>query len=73
MPSRACDIIREAERYGAPEGSKRPRIYSNYVALMCNIVDEELTCFEDVEEEPIPEDHDMEEPQGPMDTSREMI
>ena len=45
-PTWACDIIREAERYGAPEGSKRQRIYSNYVALMSNLVDEEPTCFE---------------------------
>ena len=36
----ACNIIREAKRYGASKGSKRPRLYSNYVALMCNLVDE---------------------------------
>ena len=41
------DIIRETERYGAPEGSKRPRLYSNYVALMCNLIDEDPTCFEE--------------------------
>ena len=46
-PAWACDIIQEAERYGAPEGSKRLRIHSNYVALMCNLVDEETTCFEE--------------------------
>ena len=43
----ARDIIQEAERYGAPEGRKRLRIHSNYVALMCNLVDEEPTCFEE--------------------------
>ena len=32
------DIIQEAERYGAPEGSKRQIIYSNYVSLMGNLV-----------------------------------
>ena len=46
-PSWAHDITQEVERYGAPEGSKRLRIQSNYVALMCNLVDEELTCFEE--------------------------
>ena len=45
-PARARDIIQEAERYGAPEVSKRPRLHSNYVVLMCNFVDEEPTCFE---------------------------
>ena len=39
------------EKYGALEGtfreSKRPRPYSSYVTLMCNLVDEEPTCFED--------------------------
>ena len=39
------DIIWEAEKCGALEGSKRQRIYSNYVALMCNLVDEEPTCI----------------------------
>ena len=39
-PTWARDIIQEAKRYGAPEGSKRQRIYSNYVALMRNLVDE---------------------------------
>ena len=36
----AHDIIQEVEIYGAPEGSKRPRLYSNYVELMCNLVHE---------------------------------
>ena len=46
-PSWACDIIQEAERYGSREGRKRLKIHSNYVALMCNLVDEEPTCFEE--------------------------
>ena len=46
-PSWACDIIREVEIYGAPKGKKRQRIYSSYVALMCNLVNEEATSFED--------------------------
>ena len=41
------DIIQEVERYGSLEGSKRLRLHSNYVALMCSLVDEEPTCFEE--------------------------
>ena len=41
------DVIKEAKRYGALEGSKIQRIYLNYVALMRNLVDEEPTCFEE--------------------------
>ena len=44
----AREIIQEAERYGAPEGStrisKKPRTFSIYiVALMCDLVDQEPT------------------------------
>ena len=46
-PTWAHDIIQEVEIYGAPEGRKRQRLYSNYVALMCNLVDEEPTSFEE--------------------------
>ena len=46
-PASTRDIIREAKRYGAPEASKRQRIYSNYVALTGNLIDEEPTCFEE--------------------------
>ena len=45
IPSWACDIIQEAEIYGALEGSKILRLHPNYVALMCKLVDEEHTCF----------------------------
>ena len=49
-PYWAHEIIQDAEKYGALEGtfreSKRPRPYSSYVTLMCNLVDEEPTCFE---------------------------
>ena len=47
IPTWARDIIREVERYGAPEGSKIPRLYSNYATLICNLVNEEPTCFEE--------------------------
>ena len=43
-PSWARDIIQEAERYGALEGSKRLSIHSNYIELTCNLVEEEPTC-----------------------------
>ena len=45
------EIIQEAEKYGAPEGStrksKRSKPFSNYVALMCDIVDHEPTSYEE--------------------------
>ena len=37
----------KVERYGAPEGRKRQRKYSNYVELTINLVDEEPTSFEE--------------------------
>jgi len=50
-PAWAQEIIQDAEKHGAPDGSfresKRPKPYSNYVALLCNLVDAEPTCFED--------------------------
>ena len=45
------EIIQEAEIYGAPEGStrtnKRSKLYSSYVALMCDIVYQEPSCYEE--------------------------
>ena len=45
------EIILEVERYGAPEGSirtsKRSKPYSKYVALMCDLVDQEPTNYEE--------------------------
>ena len=50
-PAWAREIIQEAERYGAPEGStrvsKNPKKFSNYVALMCDLVDQEPTNYEE--------------------------
>ena len=50
-PAWAHEIIEEEERYGVPEGtireSKKPKPYPSYVALMCNLVDKENTCFEE--------------------------
>ena len=45
------EIIQEAEKYGALEGSirtsKRSNPFSNYVALMCELVDQEPTNYEE--------------------------
>jgi hypothetical protein len=50
-PSWAREIIQDAEKYGAPEGSfresKRPRPYSSYVALLGDITDVEPTSYEE--------------------------
>ena len=49
-PAWAREIIQEAKRYGAPEGSsrqsKKPKPFSSYVALMCDLVDKEPSWFE---------------------------
>ena len=49
-PSWDREIIQYAERYGAPEGSsrqsKKPKPFSSYVALMCDLVDKEPTCLQ---------------------------
>ena len=49
-PAWVREITQEVEKYGAPEGStrtsKRSNPYSNYVALMCDIVDQEPTSYE---------------------------
>ena len=45
------EIIQEAEKYGAPEGStrtsKRSKAFSSCVALMHDLVDQEPTNFEE--------------------------
>ena len=46
-PDWVRNIILEVQIYGALEGCKIPRLYFNYVVLMCNLVDEEPTCFEE--------------------------
>jgi hypothetical protein len=49
----ACEreLIQDGEKYGVPEGTtrqvKRPKPFSSYTALMCNLLDEEPTCFEE--------------------------
>jgi hypothetical protein len=50
-PTWARDFIQDGEKYGVPEGTtrqvKRPNPFSSYTALMCNLLDEEPTCFEE--------------------------
>ena len=50
-PTREHEVIQEVERFGAPEGSSRERKkskpFSSYVALMCNLVDQEPSCYEE--------------------------
>ena len=45
------EIIQKAEKYGALEGStrtsKRSKTYSNYGALMCDLLDQEPTSYEE--------------------------
>ena len=48
------EIIQEEEKYGAPEGSirtsKRSNPLSSYVALMCDLVDQEPTSYKEAEQ-----------------------
>ena len=50
-PVWARKLIQDAERYGAPEGSlresKRPCIYSSYMALLSDIIDAEPSSFKE--------------------------
>ena len=50
-PTWVREIIQEEEKYGAPEGStrtsKRSKPFSNYVALKCDLVDQEPTSYEE--------------------------
>ena len=48
-PAWERELIQDAEKYGAPEGtmrqSKKPKSFSNYMALMCDLIENEPTCF----------------------------
>ena len=50
-PSWACELIEEEKIHGSPEGAilerKKPKSYPGYMALMCDLVDKEPTCFEE--------------------------
>jgi hypothetical protein len=47
----AREFIQDGEKYGAPEGtmrqSKKPKPFSIYMALMCDLIEKEPTCFEE--------------------------
>jgi hypothetical protein len=50
----ARELIQDGEKYGVPEGTtrqgKRPKPFSSYTALMCDLLENEeneLTCFEE--------------------------
>jgi hypothetical protein len=67
-PDWAREIIQDAEKYGASDGSfrenKKPRPYSCYVALLCDIIDVEPTCYEEVAEKKVWKDAMTEEYQS---------
>ena len=50
-PAWAREIIQYGEKYGVPQGTtrqvKRPNPFSSYTALMCDLLEEEHTCFEE--------------------------
>jgi hypothetical protein len=50
-PTWAQEIIQDAKKYGAPNGSfgesKRPQPYSSYVALLSDIIDVQPTSYEE--------------------------
>ena len=47
----ARELIQDGEKYGVPEGTtrqvKRPNPFSSYTNLMCDILEEEPTYFEE--------------------------
>jgi transposase InsO family protein len=47
----ARELIQDGEKYGVPQGTtrevKRPKPFSSYTALMCDLLEEEPTCFEE--------------------------
>jgi hypothetical protein len=49
-PSWVRELIQDGEKYGSPEGtmrqSKKPKPFSSYMALMCDLIGKEPTCFE---------------------------
>jgi hypothetical protein len=50
-PSWAREIIQDGEKYDVPQGTmiqvKRPKPFSSYTALMCDLLEEEPPCFEE--------------------------
>jgi hypothetical protein len=50
-PDWARELIQDGEKYGVSEGTtrhvKKPKPFSSYMALMCNLLEKEPTCFEE--------------------------
>jgi hypothetical protein len=50
-PAYARELIQDGEKYGAPEGTmrqvKKPKPFSSYMALMCDLLEKEPTFFEE--------------------------
>jgi hypothetical protein len=50
-PAWAREIIQDGDKYGVPEGTTRqvktPKPFSSYMALMCDLLEKEPTCFEE--------------------------
>jgi hypothetical protein len=54
-PTWARELIQDGEKYGALEGTmrqvKEPKPFSSYMALMCDLLEKEPTCLEEVIQE----------------------
>jgi hypothetical protein len=50
-PSWERELIQDGEKYGAPEGTtrqvKKPKPFSSYMDLICDLLEKEPTCFEE--------------------------
>lgn len=69
-PGWARELIQDVENYGVPYKTfrerKRPQLYSNYVALVSNIIDVEPSNYEEVAEKKVWKDAMVEEYQSIM-------
>jgi hypothetical protein len=54
-PAWARELIQDGEKYGAPEGTmrqvKKPNPFSNYMDLMCDLLEKDPTYFEEAIQE----------------------
>jgi hypothetical protein len=50
-PTWARELIQDGENYGVPQGTtrqvKRPKPFSSYTALMCDLLEKKPICFEE--------------------------
>jgi hypothetical protein len=51
-PAFTRELIQDGEKYGSLEGTmrqvKKPKPFSSYMELMCDLLEKEPTCFEEV-------------------------